>query len=73
VFAAASDPPRHTGTSPQFRLWHTDSSAARNAATKMKIEYDRVEPDAKAGECWPECEALWDALVPFAEIDFDAS
>jgi predicted DNA-binding transcriptional regulator AlpA len=46
--------------------------AARNAATKMKIEYDRLEPDAKAGECWAECEALWDALVPFAEVGSDA-
>ncbi len=46
--------------------------AARSAASKMKIEYDRLEPDAKAEECWAECEALWDALVPFAEMDFDA-
>ena len=46
--------------------------AARNAATKMKIEYDRLEPDAEAGECWAECEVLWDALVPFVEVGFDA-
>ncbi len=46
--------------------------AARSAASKMKIEYDQSEPDAEAGECWAECEALWDALVPFVGVGFDA-
>ena len=46
--------------------------AARIAASKMKIEYDLRQPDAPAEECWAESEALWDALVPFAEVGFDA-
>lgn len=49
--------------------WLVD--AARSAASKMKIEYDQSEPDAEAGECWNECEALWDALIPFADVTGD--
>lgn len=41
--------------------------AARRAARRMKIQYDRWVPDADPDECWVECEVLWDALRPFEE------
>jgi hypothetical protein len=34
----------------------------------MKIEYDRLQPDAELNECWAECEKLWDALLPFVDV-----
>jgi hypothetical protein len=51
--------------------------AARRAARKLKVEYDRVA-DAldrnvpNADESWAEGEALWDALRPFEKVGRDA-
>jgi hypothetical protein len=50
--------------------------AARHAATKLKVEYDRDLAerglDAPADECWVEGERLWEALVPFEDVARDA-
>ena len=46
--------------------------AARDAASKLKLEYDRDlvahSLDAPAEECWAEGERLWEALAPFEDI-----
>jgi hypothetical protein len=37
-------------------------AALMRCARKLKVEYDRQQPDAAPDECWAEAEAAWDLL-----------
>ena len=41
--------------------------ALRLCAFKLKVEYDRQQPDAPAGECWAAAEAAWALLRELEE------
>jgi hypothetical protein len=50
--------------------------AARHAAAKLKVEYDRVAVEVGRGvpnadESWAEGESLWEALGPFEDVARD--
>jgi hypothetical protein len=41
------------------------AQALARCAGKLKVEYDRQQPDAPADECWAEAEAAWALLDAF--------
>jgi hypothetical protein len=47
----------------QTDRWIYDlQDALRRCTFKLKIEYDRQQPDAPPNECWAECEHAWHLL-----------
>jgi hypothetical protein len=47
---------------------HLLASALARCAGKLKVEYDRQQPDAGPDECWAEAEAAWDLLKEWHEL-----